>query len=181
MEHYRFHPDGALFYVTFSVVEWLPVFVSEATCKIVADSLKYCHRHKGLRINAYVIMPTHLHAIVFHESFQAKALENTLTDFRKFTGRQLADHVPGHFPACFSDVLRRAAGNDRERRLWQPSRHPEQIETEQFWQIKIDYLHANPMRKGLVARPEYWRFSSASYWLSGGKIANEVPLTAVVW
>jgi len=35
MERYRFHSDGALFYVTFSVVDWLPIFVSEAACKIV--------------------------------------------------------------------------------------------------------------------------------------------------
>jgi putative transposase len=29
MERYRFHSDGVLFYVTFSVVDWLPIFVSE--------------------------------------------------------------------------------------------------------------------------------------------------------
>ena len=57
MEWYRFHADGSLFYVTFSVVDWLPIFVSEAACKIVTESLNFCHRQKGLRINAYVIMP----------------------------------------------------------------------------------------------------------------------------
>src|SRR2546426_11129895 len=73
MERYRFHSDGALFYVTFSVVDWLPIFVSEAACKIVTESLNFCHRQKGLRINAYVIMPTHLHAILFHADFAAGA------------------------------------------------------------------------------------------------------------
>ena len=29
MERYRFHSDGALFYVTFSVVDWLPIFVEK--------------------------------------------------------------------------------------------------------------------------------------------------------
>ena len=75
MERYRFHSDGALFYVTFTVVDWLPIFVSEAACKIVTESPNFCHRQKGLRINAYVIMPTHLHTIFFHADFQAKALE----------------------------------------------------------------------------------------------------------
>src|SRR3979409_984612 len=83
MERYRFHLDGALFYVTFSVVEWLPIFVSEAACKIVTESLNFCHERKGLRTNAYVIMPTHLHAIVFHETFVAVPLEAALNDFRK--------------------------------------------------------------------------------------------------
>jgi REP element-mobilizing transposase RayT len=187
MERYRFHADGALFYVTFSVVEWLPVFVSEASCKIVTESLNFCHHRKGLRIYAYVIMPTHLHAIMFHTSFLAEPLERVLTDFRKFTGRQLAEFTNSHLPACFGDTLRAAAGGDREHRVWQPSRHPEQIETERFWQAKLDYLHANPVRKRLVRRADAWRFSSASQWLSVGGMAavgrpaNDVILTGVDW
>ncbi len=180
MERYRFHSDGALFYVTFSVVEWLPIFVSEAACQIVTDSLNFCHRQKGLRINAYVIMPTHLHAILFHADFQAKALEQVVTDFRKFTGRRLADFCAENLPACFHSVLAERAGGDRERRLWQPTRHPVQIETEKFWQVKIDYLHDNPVRKGLVRSAEHWRFSSASYWASGGIIENDVLLSAIL-
>jgi REP element-mobilizing transposase RayT len=181
MERYRFHADGSLFYVTFSVVGWLPVFVSEPAFKIVTESLNFCNRQKGLRTNAYVIMPTHLHVICFHESFQAKALESVLTDFRKFTGRQLAEYCTTHLPACFTSVFKQQAGDDRERRFWQPARHPVQIEAEQFWQAKLDYMHANPCRKGLVAQPEHWRFSSASYWLQGGSVENDVALTGLEW
>jgi REP element-mobilizing transposase RayT len=181
MERYRFHPDGALFYVTFAVVDWLPVFISEAACRIVTESLNFCHRSKGLRISAYVIMPTHLHAILFHESFRAPALEKVVTDFRKYTGRRLADFAAEHLPASFSVVFRDRAGKDRERRVWQPSRHPIQIETEGFWQAKFEYLHANPYRKGLVLQPEHWRFSSANYWLHGGTVSSEVVLSAVEW
>jgi REP element-mobilizing transposase RayT len=181
MERYRFHPDGSLFYVTFSIVDWLPIFVSEGACRIVTDSLNFCHRSKGLRINAYVIMPTHLHAIVFHETFQASQLEEVLTDCRKFTGRQLAEYARSHLPPSFTAVLRERAGTDRERRFWQPTRHPVQLMTEAFWQAKLDYLHANPCRKGLVVQPEHWRFSSARSWLGGQQPENDVVLSAVWW
>jgi putative transposase len=76
-------------------VVWLPVFVSQAACKIIVDSLNDCHRYKGLRTNAYVIMPTHMQAICFHESLTAKDLERVLTDFRKPTGRELLDYPSG--------------------------------------------------------------------------------------
>jgi REP element-mobilizing transposase RayT len=189
MERYRFHSDGALFYVTFSVVDWLPILISEAACKIVTESLNYCHHQKGLRINAYVIMPTHLHAILFHVDRArrgspdpaGKVLEQVVTDFRKFTGRQLADFCAEHMPACFANVLAERAGGDRDRRLWQPTRHPVQIETESFWQAKIDYLHQNPVRKGLARAAEHWRFSSASSWASGGTIENDVLLSSIHW
>jgi hypothetical protein len=36
MERYRTHPEAAVYYLTYSVVEWLPVFVTEATFRIVA-------------------------------------------------------------------------------------------------------------------------------------------------
>ena len=181
MERYRFHADGALFYATFSVVGWLPLFVAETACKIVTDSLDFCHRRKGLRGNAYVIMPTHFHAMLFHAEFQAKALEQVVTDFRKFTGRRLADFCAQHLTACFKNVLVERAGGDRERRLWQPTRHPVRNETEPFWQAKIDYLHQKPVRKGLVREATHWRFSSASYWVSGGETDNDVLLNSIVW
>ena len=32
-----------------------------------------------------------------------------------------------------------------------------------------------------MARAEFWRFSSASYWLGDGQTANDVILSAVDW
>jgi len=37
---------------------------------------------------------------------------------------------------------------------------------------KVRYVHANPMRRGLVDRPSDWRWSSASAWETG---SNEPP------
>ena len=73
------------------------------------------------------------------------------------------------------------APDDRERRLWQSSRHPEAILTEPFWQQKADYLHDNPRRKGLVRSPQDWRWSSAAWYFSDGQVPSEVPLSAIIW
>jgi hypothetical protein len=72
--------------MTYSVVEWLPLFITDATIRIVANSLAFCHREKFLRVNAYVIMPTHMHLIAFDADFDNERLIATLADFRKFTG-----------------------------------------------------------------------------------------------
>jgi putative transposase len=181
MQRYRIHAEAAVYYLTYSIVEWLPVFVSQACCKIVTDSLSFCHREKHLRINAYVIMPTHLHLIVFDADLDSQRLMRSLADFRKYTGRQLSDYCIRHGPKCFRETLRDQAIADRERRFWQPSRHPEAIQGECFWQQKIDYLHDNPCRKGLVRNPEHWRFSSAGWYLSEGVQCVDVPLTPVGW
>jgi hypothetical protein len=82
-------------------------------------------------------------------------------------------------PSCFAGTLRRAAGKDRKHRFWQGGTHPEAIYTQHFWREKIDYIHANPIRKGLVAEAHHWRYSSAAYWLEGG--GSDVVLSAVDW
>ncbi len=50
----RYHarePDRSYF-VTSTIVEWLPVFTTTACCDIVVRSLEYCRQHKGLAIYA---------------------------------------------------------------------------------------------------------------------------------
>lgn len=85
MARYRIQEGIGLYYHTFTVVEWLPIFIAEAPCKIITDSLNYCHTHKHLRTNTFVMMPTHLHLILFDADFDNGRLQRTITDMHKFT------------------------------------------------------------------------------------------------
>jgi REP element-mobilizing transposase RayT len=180
MERYRIVEGVGLYFATFTVVDWLPVFISEDPCKIVTDSLNFCIEKKSLRVNAYVIMPTHLHLIVFDADFDPERLKHTLDDSRKFTGRNLADYCDKHMPASYAETFKERAGEDRKRRFWQATQHPVGIFTEKFWKQKMDYLHLNPYRKGLVRAPEDWRFSSAAFWAKT-ELDNDVNLSDAVW
>ena len=180
-ENYRIVEDAHVYFVTFSIVEWLPVFVSEAACQIVTDSLNFCRSNKSLCTSAFVIMPTHLHAIVHDQAYNNERMARAMTDFRKFTGRAIADHCAEHMPACFNETLRQCSPSDRQRRCWQPSRHPVAIENEFFWNQKANYLHDNPRRKGLVHRGREWRFSSAAFYESDGQADCDVEISPLDW
>jgi putative transposase len=155
-------------------------FVNETACKIITDSLNFSIANKRLGVNAYVIMLNHLHAIVFDKDFDNKRLKHTLDDLRKFTGRQLLDYADGNLSDVFGETFRKNAGEDRQRKFWQSMQHPEGIYTEKFYRQKLNYLHLNPVRKGLVRLPEDWRFSSAAFWLKG-EDDNDVELSEVGW
>ena len=73
-ERFRICDDAHVYFVTYTIVQWLPVFVSEEACRIVTNSLNFCQEQKGLCTNAYVIMPTHLHAIFSTEHSITSAL-----------------------------------------------------------------------------------------------------------
>jgi putative transposase len=179
MERYRIVKDVGLYYVTFTVVEWLPVFIDEIPCRIITESFNFCIKNKHLGVNAYVIMPTHLHAIVFDVDFDSERLKHSLDDIRKFTGRELIKYTVSHLPKAYVEIFQQHAGKDREHRFWQPTQHPVGIFSNGFWKQKMDYLHHNPCRKGLVLRPEDWRFSSALYWST--REENDVQLSDVGW
>lgn len=165
MERYRIVDGVGIYFVTFTIVEWMPVFIEEATCKIFTDSLNFSIKNKRLGVNAYVIMPTHTHAILFDKDFDNERLKHTLDDLRKFTGRQLLDYADANLPNAFGQTFRENAKEDRQRKFWQSTQHPEGIFTEKFYRQKFNYIHLNPVRKGLVRSAVNWQFSSAGYWL----------------
>jgi len=180
MERYQIVEGVGIYFVTFTIVEWLPVFIDEPACKIITDSLNFCIDNKYLRVNAYVIMPNHMHAVIFDSDFDSERLKHTLDNFRKFTGRQAADYCALNMPSCYGDIFHRNAGGDRQRRFWQPTQHAEGIVTDKFWQEKVTYIHWNPARKGLVRNPVDWRFSSAAFWLNS-QTDNDVNLSGLDW
>ncbi len=181
VETYKIQEGAAIYYLTFTVVEWLPVFIAEEPCLIVTDSLNFCHHHKSLRVNAFVIMPTHAHLILFDADYNVARLRKTVNDMRQFTGRRLADYCEQRMPDVYRDVIDHSRRVDRMRQFWQPSRHPIGILTAAFWQTKIAYIHDNPRRKGLVREGVAWRFSSAGYWLSDPPGESDVILTGIEW
>jgi putative transposase len=59
---------------------------------------------------------------------------------------------------------------ESEHQVWQEGSHPQVIRTDAMMLQKLEYLHNNPVKRGLVASPEHWRYSSAHEWLRGGVV-----------
>jgi putative transposase len=156
-------------FITSTIVAWLPVF-HRAECRdILVDSLDYCRREKGLRLYAWVIMENHFHAVVHAE---AGNLPRVMADLKKFTaGKLLAQlEVEGRSDLLECLASGKAAHKTGSRyQLWQEGYHPQAIYTDETILQKIDYIHANPVRRGWVTSPEHWRYSSAHEWLPGSQ------------
>jgi len=161
---YRINAPEAAHFITSTIVEWLPIFSSTGYCDILVDSLRFCRERKGLKLHAWVILPTHFHAIV-----AAPDLSSTIADFKKYTARRLLERLEEKQCAWLLNQLSyyRAAHKQTTHQVWQEGFHPEAIVTDEMMLQKLDYLHTNPVRAGFVASPEHWRYSSAHSWLPG--------------
>ena len=182
MSHaFRVFPESSYaYFVTCTVVNWLPVFEDEAYREVVLDCLAYLREHKHTWLNAFVIMPTHLHAVLWPE--EGINLSDVLRDFKRFTSRQIskeaqqrADHIALN---VFAAARRAGRAQDvSQYQVWQEGSHPEAIYTLDFARQKIDYIYANPVRAGLAKAPEEWPYSSARAYLLG---ENTYPPTDVL-
>ena len=58
--------------------------------------------------------------------------------------------------------------------FWQPRYYDFNVCREQKLMEKLDYLHRNPVQRGLVTRPEDWTWSSARHYATGEEGAVEI-------
>ncbi len=175
MDSYKFIDGIYIYFVTFTVVDWLPIFTRPEPIEIVNNSLQFCHANRQLRIHSYVIMPNHIHLIISDENYDNERLGKTLVDFRKFTGHKLADYIDANLSESLAQSIRANQLTDRIRQIWKSGWHAEALSTEKFLTQKVNYIHENPVRKGLVKLPEHWPHSSAGYWINGDE--PEIPIT----
>lgn len=156
------------YFITWTIVDWLNVFSEELYCQIALDSLAYIRLHKKTELNAFVIMPSHIHAILW--SHDGVNLFDVNRDFKRFTSRKISNEAEKQNRFDWLNKFMRARQLNRAQdvskyQVWQEGSHPEAIYTEKFARQKIDYIHLNPVRAGLAKTADGWSYSSARAYL----------------
>ncbi len=168
---YRVIPDeGYAYFVTCTVIDNLSLFVETVYARIILNSLVYVREYKNTQLNAFVLMSTHLHAVLWPKD--GINMSDVLRDFKRFTSRSISrmaqergDHnYLGHFASA---RLSSRACDSSEFQVWQEGSHPEAIYGDDFALQKIEYIHNNPIKAGLVSKATDWSYSSARAYLLG--------------
>ncbi len=168
---YRIFTDqNYAYFVTWTIVDWLHLFDKEPYRQIVLDSLNYLGTNKHTQLNAYVVMPSHLHAILWPE--MGINLSNVTRDFKRFTSRKISNEAKRQNAKEIIATFEKARSENRAQdvstyQVWQEGSYPEAIFTEKFARQKMDYIHMNPVRAGLVDTADQWLYSSARAYLLG--------------
>ena len=160
-------PDQAHF-ITCTVMEWLPVFTRPETVQIILDCWQFQREHQGLKLYGYVILENHLHFVA-----QAPDLNRCVQSFKSFSARQIIDCLKSGGAESQLTCLRcakRVHKTDREFQFWQEGIHAEMVFSEAMMREKLDYIHQNPIKRGYVASPEHWRYSSAGHYAGGDSL-----------
>jgi REP element-mobilizing transposase RayT len=172
-EGYIIRDQSKTHFITATVVDWVDVFSRKTYRDCVIESLEFCIMNKGMILYGYVIMSNHIHLII--QSNNSK-LSDLIRDFKKFTAKTILHKIETE-PESRSDwMLKRfefackSHSRNEKYQFWQYGNHPEEIFSEKFFWSKLDYIHLNPVRAGIVTKASHYVYSSASNYVNDNGI-----------
>lgn len=163
---YAIQDQDQYYFVTFTLIHWLDVFIREEYRSIFVDSLKFCQKEKGLQVGAWCLMTSHAH-LILGSNGQMK-LEDIIRDFKSFTSRHIRKAIEENNKESRRDWLLRAmvkAGtkksNNKDFQFWLQHNHPIELNSNEMIDSRVEYIHQNPVVAGFVDEPREWKYSSA--------------------
>ncbi|HAG50141.1 MAG: hypothetical protein A2X87_08300 [Deltaproteobacteria bacterium GWC2_42_51] len=172
----RWNCSGYPYFVTTAVIQWAVAFKGNPYFDILCDSLIFCTNKYNSKLLAYCLMPNHIHLVLWPN--QNAAISDFMRDFKKFTSVQIRKLLEkdGEMELLNTFRLNATGAKGQVFKLWK-DRFDDLVLTKAETAVtKINYIHENPVRKGLVSRPEDWFYSSARDYLAIGTSAVPVDM-----
>ena len=157
----RYYGKGDLHFVTFSCYRRLPLLGTKHARNLFVHELEKVRNEMGFRLIGYVVMPEHVHLLM---SEPVKGTPSTVLQklklrvslrMRKPSG--VDDAEQSQLPLEVEGVLPKA--------FWQPRFYDFNVHTIGKKKEKLNYMHANPLVRGLVEHPKDWPWSSWSFYM----------------
>lgn len=152
MSNYRraFLPGG-IFFFTVVTHDRNPLFYCGERIEVLRAAFRKVKAVRPFHIDAIVVLPDHLHCI-WHLPEGDSDFSSRWREIKKAASREIDARTGGR----------------RERAVWQRRFWEHAIHDEVDWRKHVDYIHYNPVKHGLAARPSEWPWSSFGRAVSSG-------------
>jgi len=169
---HRFYGGCDLHFLTFSCYQRRPLFDSPIRRDVFLQILERVRRRYRLVVLGYVVMPEHVHLLVSEPqraslSIAMQALKlgfvRSLAGSVVPTSRKIGETWGTPLSSSHLSSMKNARGAHR---FWQTRFYDFNVWTEKKRIEKLRYIHRNPVKRGLVASPEQWPWSSYRWYLS---------------
>jgi putative transposase len=159
----RYYGRGDLHFLTFSCYRRLPLLGTMHARNVFVAALRKMRERYGFLLVGYVVMPEHVHLLISEPrkgspSMVLKVLKQRVSrDLRKKTRRGPIGQVRLSF----------MRGGEGVPRFWQSRFCDFNVYSAKKKREKLEYMHANPVTRGLVEHPKDWPWSSFSFYAKG--------------
>jgi len=153
--------DTPALYITIVAKDRLPAFRSDSIKRVICQSLDEARTSGGFLIFAYVIMSDHLHLLTNQPGTSADVLRY----LKGISARRTINYLrENNFESSLAKLRHNTWRREHKYSLWQKEKNVFSIYSETMFTQKVNYIHLNPVRAGLVDRPIDYRWSSARIW-----------------
>ena len=158
---HRFYGADHLHFITCSCYRRLPLLRTVRSRDCLLSVLEQTRKRYRFVVVGYVVMPEHTHLLLSEPEVGTPS--TVMQVLKQRTARALLPKNKACDPRqgqLFGDGSARAA-------FWQTRFHDFNDWTEKKRVEKLRYMHRNPVKRGLAAEPEGWRWSSYRCYLLG--------------
>ncbi len=159
----RYYGRGDLHFLTFSCYRRLPLLGTIQARNLFVHALGKIRERYSFLLVGYVVMPDHVHLLISEPpkgtpSVVLKALKQRVSrDLRKNNRRAPTGQLPLAFLKCADSLPR----------FWQPRFYDLNVYSPKKRREKLEYMHANPVKRGLVKDSGGWLWSSFLFYEKG--------------
>jgi putative transposase len=146
----RYHQTGHQHFVTFSCYQRKPFLGSAAARALFERSLETTRSRYGFLVIAYVVMPEHVHLL-------------------------MTEPEQGTVATVIQAIKISVSRQSQDRPFWQRRYYDFNVVSERKRVEKLQYIHSNPVTRGLAEMPEKWAWSSYRHYVTGeaGRVTIE--------
>jgi putative transposase len=151
-------------YLTFSCRHRFPLFKNDRIKAAFVKQLDETRTRTRFHLLAWVIMPEHVHLLIW-----PKLPEHPISKVTWRLKRDFSRRIITRWRNLNAPILTNITDADGRTRFWQPGGgYDRNIVSDDELREKIDYIHANLVRRGLVDSPTDYPWSSAR-WYAGDR------------
>ena len=163
--------DSPVLYITIVTKNRLRVFQTDQMKELLCQAIDEARKSAGFLLFAYVIMLDHVHLLTSRPS----TTSDLVRVIKGITARRIIDYLKVN---SYESSLAKLRHQERDRKykysLWQTEKNVLPVFSEGMFLEKVNYIHGNPVRAGLVEHSGDYRWSSARAWQ--GRLLENEPL-----
>ena len=159
----RLYGRGHLHFITFSCYRRLPLLKTARARDVFVKELGKIRDEMGFQLVGYVVMPEHVHLLI-NEPEQGTP-STVLQRLKLRAARKMRERKRSRSAAQLR--LPFAEAGEPLRAFWQARFYDFNVYTRGKMKEKLNYMHANPVVRGLVEHPKDWPWSSWGFYRTG--------------
>lgn len=160
--------------LTFTCYRRYPFLKAERTCSWLAEAINAARIRHDFALWAFVFMPDHVHLVILPRR-PVYSMPEILKAIKAPVGREAIAYLESESSSWLARMTRRR-GDETERLFWQSGGgYDRNIDEPTTLMSVLDYIHNNPVKRGLVDKASDWRWSSASWFEGSRDLCTLIP------